>query len=144
MTGATDDRPPDGEPSGGDEPDRPMLALLMAHQRRAWRHGERTPVEDYLAQQPGLREDAEAVLDLIYQEVMLREQAGESPRLEEHTSRFPHLAPQLALQFEVEEAFGPDTLVPSPAEVTIGHRTSPAPAILPTVPGYEVLGVLGR
>jgi WD40 repeat protein/tRNA A-37 threonylcarbamoyl transferase component Bud32 len=144
MTAATDDMPPDGETSGGIEPDRPMLALLMAYQRRAWRRGERTPVEAYLAQQPGLRDDAEAVLDLIYQEIMLRERAGESPRLEEYTSRFPHLASQLALQFELERAFESNTLVPSAADVTLGNRASPGPASLPTVPGYEVLGVLGR
>jgi serine/threonine-protein kinase len=144
MTGAADDAPPDGGLSEGSEPDRPILALVMAYQRRAWRRGERTRVEAYLAQQPMLREDAEAVLDLIYQEVMLREQAGESPRLEEYTSRFPHLAPQLALQFELEEAFGQSTPTPSMDGVTLGNRTSPAPAILPTVPGYEILSVLGR
>src|SRR5262245_33417649 len=125
MTGATDDMPPHGSPSGGTEPDRPMLALVMAYQRRDWRDGEPTPVEDYLAQQPGLRGDAEAGLDLIYQEVMLREQAGESPRLEEYVSRFPHLAPQLALQFELERAFEPNPLVPSAADVTLGDRTAP-------------------
>src|SRR5262245_27064864 len=144
MTGATDDMAPEGSPSGGTEPDRPMLALLMAYQRRAWRRGERTPVEEYLEQQTELRDDAEAVLDLIYQEVMLREQAGESPRLEEYMGRFPHLAPQLELQFELERAFEPNTLVPLTADVTLGNRTAPAPAILPTVPGYEVLSVLGR
>jgi WD40 repeat protein/tRNA A-37 threonylcarbamoyl transferase component Bud32 len=144
MTGATDDAPADGGPSSGTDPDRPMLALLMAYQRRAWRRGERTPVEAFLAQQPALREDAEAVLDLIYQEVILREQAGEAPRLEEYLGRFPHLAPQLALQFELEGAFGPSTVEQSIADVTLGKRNSPAPAILPTVPGYEVMGVLGR
>jgi eukaryotic-like serine/threonine-protein kinase len=144
MTGATDDTPADGAPPGGTEPDRPMLALLMAYQRRAWRRGERTSVEACLAQQPGLRDDAEAVLDLIYQEVVLRQQAGESPRLEEYTSRFAHLAPQLELQFELEGAIEPSTLVPSSADVTLGNRTWPAPPSLPSVPGYEVLGVLGR
>src|SRR5262249_35158502 len=67
-----------------------------------------------------------------------------SPRPEEYLSRFPHLAPQLELQFEVERAFGPNTSTPSTADVTLGNRGSPAPAILPTVPGYEVLGGLGR
>src|SRR6516165_9432776 len=113
MTRATDELPPDSEPSEGTEPEWPMLALVMAYQRRDWRRGARTQVEDYLAQQPGLRDDPDAVLDLIYQEVMLREQAGESPRLEEYSSRFPHLADQLNLQFELEGAFGPSTLAPS-------------------------------
>jgi hypothetical protein len=47
VSGATDHTPPDGEPSAGPEPDQPMLALLMAYQRRDWRRGARTPVEDY-------------------------------------------------------------------------------------------------
>src|SRR4051812_26287697 len=121
MTGATDDPPPDGEPSEGTEPERPMLALVMAYQRRDWRRGARTPVETYLAQQPGLRDDPEAILDLIYQEVMLREQSGESPRLEEYARRFPQLAPQLALQFELDGAFAVDSLVPSMVEVTLSN-----------------------
>src|SRR5215469_15033708 len=100
MTGATDDMPPDGEPSGGTEPDRPMLALLMAYQRRSWRRGERTPVEEYLAQQPQLQGDAQAVLDLIYHEIVLREEAGESAQLDEYQQRFPELAADLKLQFE--------------------------------------------
>ena len=69
------------------------------------------PVETYLAQQPALQADAEAILDLIYNEIVLREEAGESPRLEEYLRRFPELAPQLELQFEVERALGAKTLV---------------------------------
>ena len=109
MTGTTDDLLPGDDRTETNEPDRPMLALLLAYQRRAWRRGERAAVEEYLAQYPALAADREAVLDLIYQEVMLREQAGESPLLEEYRRRFPHLAPQLELQFEVEGALGPAT-----------------------------------
>ena len=80
MTGATDDPPPDGEPSGSIEPDRAMLALVLAHQRRAWRRGERRPRRGIPRAAARLRDDPEAVLDLIYQEIVLREEAGESPR----------------------------------------------------------------
>src|SRR5262245_17064368 len=146
MSGASGDPAPHGEPAEGADPDRPMLALLMAYQRRGWRRGERAPVEAYLAQYPGLASDPEAVLDLIYQETVLREQAGESPRLEEYLRRFPHLGTELELQFEVERALGPKTDMGSAAGLTIrpGGRTPPAAAVQPTVPGYEVLGVLGR
>jgi hypothetical protein len=142
MTGPTDEPPLDGDPPGGAEPDRPMLALLLAYQRLAWRRGERVPVEAYLAQHPSLAADPEAALDLIYQEVLLREQAGESPRLEEYQSRFPHLGPQLALQFEVEGALGPRTLVQSTEERTLAPGGRPARVLeaLPTIPGYEVWG----
>ena len=44
-------------------------------------------------QQPELRADPEAVLDLIYNEIVLREEAGESPRLEEYLRRFPDAGP---------------------------------------------------
>jgi tetratricopeptide (TPR) repeat protein len=145
MTAPTGDSPLD-DPPGGGELDRPMLALLLAYQRRGWRRGDRVAVEDCLAQHPGMAADAEAVLDLIYQEVLFRKQAGESPRLEEYLRRFPHLGPQLELQFDLEGALGPMTRVQSPAHVTLGPGSRPARVaeVLPSVPGYEVLGVLGR
>jgi tetratricopeptide (TPR) repeat protein/tRNA A-37 threonylcarbamoyl transferase component Bud32 len=123
-----------------------MLALLMAYQRRAWRRGEGTLVEDYLAQQPSLREDAEAVLDLVYQEVMLREEAGESPQLDEYVRRFPELAAELQLQFELESAIQWEPAVMGPEHPTIlgdsGKR--PSPTCAPALPGYQILGELGR
>ena len=148
MTGSTDDGRRPATPSPGRSRGRPaVLALLLGHQRRAWRRGERAPVEDYLAQQPGLRDDAEAVLDLIYNEILLREEVGESPRLEEYLGRFPHLAPQLELQFEVEGAPRAGALAGSAGDATsLGPPSSPppGPAAVPAIPGYEILGELGR
>src|SRR3954453_2669171 len=86
---------------------RPLLSLLLAHQRRGWRRGERAPVETYLERQPELHDDPETVLDLIYNEIVLRAELGESPGLEEYGRRFPHLAGPLGLQFELEGVFGP-------------------------------------
>ena len=76
MTGPTDVRPHPDVPAEGDgpEPGRTLLDLLLAHQRQGWRRGERAPVETYLAQRPALEADTEAVLDLIYHEVVLREE----------------------------------------------------------------------
>ena len=102
MTEYEDARPsPDstienGEP--GTQANGPVLALLLKHQRHAWRRGEPAPVETYLARQTLLRADTQAILDLIYTEIVLREEFGESPRLEEYLSRFPGLAPELELQ----------------------------------------------
>jgi tetratricopeptide (TPR) repeat protein/tRNA A-37 threonylcarbamoyl transferase component Bud32 len=146
MTEPTDDDQAHAAPAEGAGPDRPLLALLLRHQSRAWRQGGRVPVEEYLAQQPALRGDDEAVLDLIYQEVVLREEVGESPQLEEYLRRFPALAPQLALQFEVERALEPTTLGQSDVGVTL-RGDGPAPAAarrMPAVAGYELLGELGR
>src|SRR4051812_3764600 len=133
---------------------RPLLSLLLAHQRRGWRRGERAPVETYLERQPELHDDPETVLDLIYNEVVLRAELGESPGLEEYVRRFPHLADPLALQFELEGVFGPEPGPgpgPEPLARPDGDDTvhddsprSPSPAARPTIPGYEVLGELGR
>ena len=60
------------------------LALLRADQHRRWRRGERLLVEAYLDSVPALRDDAETLLDLIYSEVLLREEAGEHPEAEEY------------------------------------------------------------
>jgi tetratricopeptide (TPR) repeat protein/tRNA A-37 threonylcarbamoyl transferase component Bud32 len=103
-------------------------------------------VETYLAEAPSLRADIQAVLDLIYHEIVLREEAGESPQLEEYLRRFPELAAELTLQFEVEGALGREPTAPGGDEKTVivGHRPAPAPNGWPTIPGYEILGELGR
>jgi tetratricopeptide (TPR) repeat protein/tRNA A-37 threonylcarbamoyl transferase component Bud32 len=146
MTEPTGDTRPRGEPSGGTDPDRPMLALLMAYQRRDWRRGERTPVEDYLAQQPQMQGDAQAILDLIYHEIVLRQEAGESPQLEEYQRRFPKLAAELELQFDLEKAIAHEPTATGRDHPTIMDDSGPPPAraAAPVLPGYQILGELGR
>src|SRR4051812_265722 len=129
---------------------RPLLSLLLAHQRRGWRRGERAPVETYLERQPELHDDPETVLDLIYNEIVLRAELGESPGLEEYVRRFPHLADPLGLQFELEGVFGPEPglepLARPDGDDTV-HDDSPrppSPAARTAIPGYEILGELGR
>jgi hypothetical protein len=126
--------PPGDATPGGAGLDRPILALLIAHQRRCWRQGQRVSVEDYLARQPGLQADDQAVLDLIYHEIMLREEVGEAPQLEEYLRRFPHLDRPLRLQFEVEGAIRPadPTLGGAATAVTTGGHPRRAPAGRPS------------
>jgi serine/threonine-protein kinase len=83
----------------------------------------------FLQNYPGLRDDADALLDLIYNEVFLRERRGEAPGRDEYLRRFPHLAAPLAAQFDVHQAIA----------AAAGSETGG-----PVIPGYEVLGVLGR
>jgi serine/threonine protein kinase len=121
----SDTRP--SQPGGS----HPPTADLLADQRRRWQQGQRVLVENYLAQYPQLRGDADAVLDLLYNEIFLREQHGEAPRLEEYVQRFPQWRGDLEVQFEVHQAIQPGGLPPpTPGRVEI--------------PAYEILGEIGR
>jgi tetratricopeptide (TPR) repeat protein len=125
----------------------PLLERLLAEQRQQWQRGERKPVEAYLEQQPALRDSAEAVLHLVFNEVVLREQQGESPRLDEYQKRFPELAQQLALQFAMDRALQANLLAPSTVlapTVRAGTSTQQRVTPPPSVPGYETLAELGR
>jgi eukaryotic-like serine/threonine-protein kinase len=126
--------------------DGPFLSLLLKHQRRAWRGGDRALVETYLAQQPTVRSNIQAVLDLIYNEIVLREEAGESPPLVEYLVRFPELAAEIRLLFDVEQAIDGEPAARSANDLTLsaGMLAPPVPPRTPSVPGYEVLGELGR
>jgi hypothetical protein len=101
--------PPDpGETSTArPEPAESLLPLLLADQEERWRRGERVPAESYLARWPALGADEEMALDLIYQEVLLREEAGEAPAVAEYQGRFPQWAEPLQLLFEVHRAIPP-------------------------------------
>jgi formylglycine-generating enzyme required for sulfatase activity/tRNA A-37 threonylcarbamoyl transferase component Bud32 len=81
-----------------------LVTQVQEDQQARWRRGEPVLVEAYLAQHTDLQADLEGVLDLLYNEVRLREERGEAPTLEEYLGRFPYLAPQLRRQFEVHGA----------------------------------------
>jgi serine/threonine-protein kinase len=150
-----------------------LLEWLLDEQQRRWRHGERPRVEDFLDRQPELRRRPEAVLDLIAQEVVLRQQAGEAASLAEYQGRFPHLVEQLRDRFAASPDPGPtamdDLLSPHsqegqtipndpggpPATHSLssgGGREELAPFVAPVrcqvseyaIPGYDILGELGR
>lgn len=81
------------------------LAVVFCHQQReAWTEGRQFPVEYYLQRHSLLRQDSEAVLDLIYNEIVLREESGSGVHREEFLKRFPDLAGELQRLFDVHEA----------------------------------------
>jgi serine/threonine-protein kinase len=161
----TDARPERDRDRGNDgaalEP--ALLARLLDDQRRRWHRGERVLVESYRQQQPALGSDQGGMLDLIYSEILLREQAGEQPSRDEYLQRFPELAEALAVQFEVDGALNaqliaemdhqdvdyPKTVRDPDFAATVRKDAPPPPPLLPRpglpeLPGYEVLEVLGR
>src|SRR5947209_6119939 len=94
----------------------PSLDRLLDDQEQRWRRGERVLIEDYLGQNFGLGQDADAVLDLIYNEALLREARGEAPQPDEYERRFPGLAAAIRRLFEVHHAVegGTPDSVPEP------------------------------
>src|SRR5260370_37423140 len=82
------------------QPLHPALDDLRAEQLARWQAGERVLVEDLLS----VNIDDEALLDLLYGEVLLREEFGERPTLAEYQRRFPRLAEPLQRQFDLHQA----------------------------------------
>jgi len=107
------------------------IAGLLDDQRECWARGDCVRVEAYVQRLPDLQADSDGLLDLIYNEVFLRECKGEKPSREEYQRRFPHLAVPIGVQFDVHEAI--DAGVPPDVES--------AP---PTIPGHELLEEIGR
>ena len=63
----------------GDLAPAQVAAALRVDQRERWRIGDRVPAADYLRDCPALRGDPEAALEMIYGELLLREELGEAP-----------------------------------------------------------------
>jgi serine/threonine protein kinase/predicted Zn-dependent protease len=124
--------------------------LLRADQRSRWQRGEAVRVESYLERHPSLHSDPEGLLDLIYNEIVLREESGDTPQIEEYLDRFASFGEQLGRLFEVHRALSKDWgsregPVDDKDASPYDQPTDPAPPSRPpVVPGYEVLGELGR
>ncbi len=92
--------------------------------------------------------NAEVMLDLIYNEVVTREELGETPNLEEYVTRYPGLRDDLKLHFEIHGAMNKTLLgdTPHPHALLTGaiFANEEEEDELPVVAGYDILGELGR
>jgi tetratricopeptide (TPR) repeat protein/tRNA A-37 threonylcarbamoyl transferase component Bud32 len=117
-----------------------VLTVLRVDQRRRWLAGERVDLLSYIFDFPGLREHPEALFELIYNELLIREELGERPDTREYAALFPELAERLRIQLEVRRAFTDDVSDRGP-----GVPRLEVPAVRkPRLPGYEILGEIGR
>ena len=131
------------------------LSRLQNELRQRWSQGEFVPIEEYLTgTSANLFEDPDQLLDLLYHEVLLREEFGKAPELAEYLRRFPQFAQQIRDLFEVHSAFtdtqwrtasGPSEPEPEVANATTlpssPHGDLPAGRL---IPGYELIRELGR
>src|SRR5262249_21555243 len=120
-------------------------------QAERFRLGQGVPAETYLESFPTVRDDPEQAVDLVFGEYLLREELGQQPTPEEYLRRFPQYGAALRLQVELHQAMGADderTTAWAGRTATLGGRRELEPGAepegLPAIPGYEVLGVLGR
>jgi hypothetical protein len=133
---------------------------LATELRSRWRAGERGGVESLGEPFDRLKADDERLLDLLYHELLLREEFGEQPTAEEFIARFPHLAERVQRQFEVHSAVDQDwnedgfkrdqsDNVQSTFGATLNgessaRRHAALAAEVSAPPGYELLEEIGR
>ena len=137
-----------GVPGRGMESLDPSLERLLSEQADDWMCGHRRPITGYLDRRPGWRDRAEAVLELINQEIVLRQMRGEAPRPEDYLDEFPELAETLSRLFEVHGAISGPTALHTPlvADATLGDTEPEGGELgpLPRIPGYTIRRRLGR
>ncbi|MCA9034940.1 MAG: serine/threonine protein kinase, partial [Planctomycetaceae bacterium] len=132
---------------------------LILWQQDEWQLGRHVRIEEIIQRFAWLAAQDDTLLDLIYSEVLLREDVGEKPASEEYTDRFPHLAESIVRQFQVHRALLQD--LPSETgkvteEFAVTYEELPrnasesgtvllsSPGQLPKISGFEILNVAGR
>jgi tRNA A-37 threonylcarbamoyl transferase component Bud32 len=135
--------------AAGDLSPAQTAAVLRVDQRQRWQTGERIPAESYLERYPRVRDDPDHALDLIFNEFLLRERLGERPGPDEFLGRFPGFAEVFQAQLRLHQALQPSgsanaaPAAESSASTIVG-KSEQTELSWPTLPGYEVLGELGR
>ncbi|MEO1530364.1 MAG: serine/threonine-protein kinase, partial [Planctomycetota bacterium] len=139
-----------------------LIEQLVDRQRLDWRDGKQKLVESYLEAYPYQQHHGIATLELCYNEVLLRQESGETPEIQEYVRRFPKYENDLRRQFEVHVFFeeatrdvssvGPISLqsdtppigsaITPPIDSNPARATSAGP--VPAIPGYEIRSLIGR
>lgn len=148
------------------------VEFLAQELRARWRVGRRITIEALGTLFDDLARNEEQLLDLIYHEILIREEFGESPTLDEYTRRFPQYAERLERLFAVHDALDDDwgdelnaamaenaepasdeslqlnesSASPTPGESARAHwpRKARSSRAVEPPPGYELLEEIGR
>jgi hypothetical protein len=81
-----------------------LADVLRVDQRQRWNAGERILAESYFERFPDVCADADAAVDVLFQEFLLRQQTGECPDSKEYADRFPAYADMLESQIALQSA----------------------------------------
>ncbi|MGL6096321.1 MAG: serine/threonine-protein kinase [Fimbriiglobus sp.] len=131
--------------SSADDPAGVRLgAALLRDQAERWRAGHRRPAEGYFVAHPEIALHPEVGPLLAANEFLIRTGRGEQPQPAEYCRRFPQWAGRFAADVAMLERY----VGPSPAEVgkspPVPVARIPGRSVWPKLPGYEVIGELGR
>jgi serine/threonine protein kinase len=100
-----------------------LAAAVAERMSQCWMRGDHLPAEAFLDEHPELWNDPEHVLQLVYEEMCLRQELAEPVTLPELQRRFPQWSAQLALLFRCQRLLEPvagGLRFPRPGE-TIGE-----------------------
>ncbi len=118
---------------------RGLLDAVLEYQGQRWRQGQGVPVEQILSEHPTLASSVEAMLELIVHEAVLRDEAGTPTALADFQQRFPALAEELRIQWEVDRL-----LFSRLSQGRDATTRSRSPAGAARIGRYEIRGVLGK
>jgi WD40 repeat protein len=130
--------------NGLPDDDSSRLEEIVERFERAWLSGPRPDIEAYLPADPVLRRAV--LIELVHTDLECRLKSGEEASAEEYLQRYPDLAedPSVALPLRaLAERFRPSP-GPGPGSDVPSAGSGPAEPLLPSFPGYDVLGELGR
>ena len=137
-------------------PDQQHFHLQLDLSRRL-NNGEKVRVESYFARYPSIKDNLELLIAFIASEICIRTGQGEDVELRELQDRFPLLSESLAElmgatsqagTFQQARSLSPWSTASFAKEKLTDHSNrqtapySPSPDL--TIPGYEILGELGR
>lgn len=112
------------------DPAGALASLEVDRMVASWRRGEQLLVEDVLADHPEIGD--EAIIRLIYEEVCLRLEAGETVEPAEVVRRFPQWREELEILLDCQ------------LKMESGSRSPSFPAVGETIAGFRILWELGR
>ena len=85
-----------------------QIEMLVGELRSRWKSGQRVGIESLGTTFAQIANNEEQLLDLIYHEVLIREEFGEQPSLDDFTARFPQHVERLQRLFAVHGAIEDD------------------------------------
>jgi serine/threonine protein kinase len=118
--------------AGASEHGASPAARLAEEMAACWRRGERPTAEDFLNRRPELWDQTEAALHLVYEEICLRQELGETDAAGTVTARFPQWRTQLGMLLDCHRL------------LHTGPAKSRAPVVGETVGEFRLLAELGR